>query len=59
MASVKSTIAVNRIDGAGDRLQLSQRASGEVHVIMGPMFAGKTTSLLRRIKSEGSNGRYG
>ncbi|KAM1429595.1 hypothetical protein ACFX2I_045773 [Malus domestica] len=31
--------------------------SGEVHVIMGPMFAGKTTALLRRIKSEGNSGR--
>lgn len=25
---------------------------GEVHVIVGPMFAGKTTALLRRVKSE-------
>ena len=33
------------------------RASGEVHVIMGPMFAGKTTSHLRRVKSESNNGR--
>ncbi|XP_068336505.1 thymidine kinase a-like [Pyrus communis] len=31
--------------------------SGEVHVIMGPMFAGKTTALLRRIKLEGNSGR--
>ncbi|KAJ0502239.1 putative thymidine kinase, tetratricopeptide-like helical domain superfamily [Helianthus annuus] len=31
---------------------------GEVHVIVGPMFAGKTTTLLRRIKSESSNGRF-
>ncbi|PHT30849.1 Thymidine kinase [Capsicum baccatum] len=31
--------------------------SGEVHVIVGPMFAGKTTTLLKRIKSERSNGR--
>ncbi|XP_015938045.1 thymidine kinase a [Arachis duranensis] len=31
--------------------------SGEVHVIVGPMFAGKTSSLLRRIKSEVDNGR--
>ncbi|PKI64218.1 hypothetical protein CRG98_015405 [Punica granatum] len=30
---------------------------GEVHVIVGPMFAGKTTALLRRIKKESSNGR--
>lgn len=35
------------------------KAAGEIHVIMGPMFAGKTTSLLRRIKSEGNNGRFG
>lgn len=27
-------------------------SSGQVHVIVGPMFAGKTTALLRRIKSE-------
>ncbi|CAL1352116.1 unnamed protein product [Linum trigynum] len=31
--------------------------SGEIHVIVGPMFAGKTTSLLRRIQSESENGR--
>ncbi|KAG4948852.1 hypothetical protein JHK82_042038 [Glycine max] len=30
--------------------------SGEIHVIVGPMFAGKTTSLLRRIQSETANG---
>ncbi|KAJ8424469.1 hypothetical protein Cgig2_030677 [Carnegiea gigantea] len=30
---------------------------GEIHVILGPMFAGKTTELLRRIKSEKSIGR--
>ncbi|CAJ1962654.1 unnamed protein product [Sphenostylis stenocarpa] len=30
---------------------------GEIHVIVGPMFAGKTTSLLRRIQSETANGR--
>ncbi|GJX84846.1 putative glucuronosyltransferase PGSIP8 [Tanacetum coccineum] len=30
---------------------------GEVHVIVGPMFAGKTTTLLKRIKSESTNGR--
>ncbi|KAG5005710.1 hypothetical protein JHK82_023689 [Glycine max] len=30
--------------------------SGEIHVIVGPMFAGKTTSLLRRIQSETTNG---
>lgn len=34
-----------------------QSASGELHVIVGPMFAGKTTTLLRRIKTESCNGR--
>nr|XP_016511912.1 PREDICTED: pentatricopeptide repeat-containing protein At4g16470-like [Nicotiana tabacum] len=32
--------------------------SGEVHVIVGPMFAGKTTTLLKRIKSESSSGSF-
>ncbi|KAG2688567.1 hypothetical protein I3843_09G102800 [Carya illinoinensis] len=32
-------------------------STGEIHVIVGPMFSGKTTSLLRRIQSESSNGR--
>ncbi|KAH8517933.1 hypothetical protein H0E87_005741 [Populus deltoides] len=31
--------------------------AGEVHVIIGPMFAGKTTDLLLRIESESSSGR--
>lgn len=35
----------------------SSSAPGEIHVIIGPMFAGKTTTLLKRIKSESSNGR--
>ncbi|KAK6918758.1 Thymidine kinase [Dillenia turbinata] len=42
------------------RSSLSEKSvtpSGEIHVIIGPMFAGKTTALLRRIKTEGSNGR--
>ncbi|XP_047333364.1 pentatricopeptide repeat-containing protein At4g16470-like isoform X1 [Impatiens glandulifera] len=33
-------------------------SSGEIHVIVGPMFAGKTTTLLRRIKAETSNGSF-
>ncbi|XP_073058748.1 thymidine kinase a-like isoform X2 [Primulina eburnea] len=33
------------------------RAPGEIHVIVGPMFAGKTTTLLKRMKSESSKGR--
>ncbi|KAI8004287.1 Thymidine kinase a [Camellia lanceoleosa] len=36
---------------------LSYHPSGEIHVIVGPMFAGKTTALLRRVESEGNNGR--
>ncbi|XP_057433087.1 pentatricopeptide repeat-containing protein At4g16470 isoform X1 [Lotus japonicus] len=35
----------------------SASSSGEIHVIVGPMFAGKTTSLIRRIQSESGNGR--
>ncbi|KAE8686664.1 Thymidine kinase [Hibiscus syriacus] len=35
----------------------SSSPCGEVHVIVGPMFAGKTTALLRRIQAESSNGR--
>ncbi|KAL1320378.1 thymidine kinase a [Arachis ipaensis] len=31
--------------------------SGEIHVIVGPMFAGKTTTLLRRIQSESANSK--
>ncbi|KAL3643318.1 hypothetical protein CASFOL_014133 [Castilleja foliolosa] len=31
--------------------------SGEIHVIVGPMFAGKTTTLLKRMKTESTNGR--
>ncbi|KAK6269131.1 hypothetical protein QUC31_013291 [Theobroma cacao] len=40
--------------------ETSQSSSpcGEVHVIVGPMFAGKTTTLLRRIQSESSNGSF-
>ncbi|GFQ01609.1 pentatricopeptide repeat-containing protein at4g16470 [Phtheirospermum japonicum] len=32
--------------------------SGEIHVIVGPMFAGKTTTLLKRMKTESTNGRF-
>ncbi|XP_055834440.1 thymidine kinase-like [Solanum dulcamara] len=30
---------------------------GEIHVIIGPMFAGKTTALLRRVNLESNDGR--
>ncbi|KAK1423995.1 hypothetical protein QVD17_19306 [Tagetes erecta] len=49
------THTVNQIDR--DQITKSNRSSGEIHVIVGPMFAGKTTALLRRIRSEGANGR--
>ncbi|CAK7323278.1 unnamed protein product [Dovyalis caffra] len=32
-------------------------SSGEIHVIVGPMFAGKTTTLLHRVQAEISDGR--
>ncbi|XP_050236379.1 pentatricopeptide repeat-containing protein At4g16470-like isoform X1 [Mercurialis annua] len=33
-------------------------SSGEIHVIVGPMFAGKTTTLLRRMQSESTDGSF-
>ncbi|KAL0307318.1 UNVERIFIED_CONTAM: Thymidine kinase a [Sesamum radiatum] len=33
------------------------RRPGEVHVIVGPMFAGKTTALLRHVMAEADTGR--
>ncbi|CAK7349095.1 unnamed protein product [Dovyalis caffra] len=50
MAAFKSALSLSSINGGHGK-------GGEVHVIIGPMFAGKTTDLLRRIKSEGSSGR--
>lgn len=41
-------------------MEVAPRSStGEIHLIVGPMFAGKTTALLRRIQYESSNGRFG
>ncbi|KAL8205327.1 hypothetical protein R6Q57_008878 [Mikania cordata] len=40
-----------------DQITNTVHPLGQIHVIMGPMFAGKTTDLLRRINSEGNNGR--
>ncbi|KAM7492400.1 hypothetical protein LguiA_035321 [Lonicera macranthoides] len=48
----------SQISSLPDPIVPTHRRSGEIHVIIGPMFAGKTTSLLRRIKSEGNNGRH-
>ncbi|KAL6975623.1 Thymidine kinase a [Sarracenia purpurea var. burkii] len=58
MSSFKSPVSlVSSVDNRSDRMGPSHRPSGEIHVIVGPMFAGKTTALLRRIKSEGNDGR--
>ncbi|XP_048446899.1 thymidine kinase isoform X2 [Pyrus x bretschneideri] len=35
----------------------SHQRFGEIHVIVGPMFAGKTTTLLRKVQSERGDGR--
>ncbi|KAG9129158.1 hypothetical protein Leryth_006450 [Lithospermum erythrorhizon] len=39
------------------RLCSKVQSRGEIHVIVGPMFAGKTTALLRRVRSESNLGR--
>ncbi|CAL5403365.1 unnamed protein product [Camellia sinensis] len=59
MSSFKSPLSLaSSVDGSSsDRMGLSHHPSGEIHVIVGPMFAGKTTALLRRVKSEANNGR--
>lgn len=46
-----------RLDG-DDRSKDVMGCYGDIHIIVGPMFAGKTTELLRRVKAELSNGRY-
>jgi thymidine kinase len=50
-----SSVLLNQFSAgaSSDRRQ----PSGEVHVIFGPMFAGKTTALLHQIKLEGNKGR--
>ncbi|CAA7050973.1 unnamed protein product [Microthlaspi erraticum] len=60
MATLKASFLLPTLDTgiAGDVLpDQGNRGSGAIHVIMGPMFSGKSTSLLRRIKSEISAGR--
>ncbi|PSS10423.1 Thymidine kinase [Actinidia chinensis var. chinensis] len=54
---LKSTMPSNTIETRSLHTEASQSPPGEIHVIVGPMFAGKTTTLLRRIKSESSHGR--
>ncbi|CAH8355050.1 unnamed protein product [Eruca vesicaria subsp. sativa] len=38
--------------------EASSNPSGEIHVVVGPMFSGKTTTLLRRILSERESGKH-
>ncbi|XP_010547224.1 PREDICTED: thymidine kinase a-like [Tarenaya hassleriana] len=60
MASFKASLLLSSIDGDYSRdaaFGQNRRGAGAVHVIVGPMFAGKSTALLRRIKSEISDGR--
>nr|CAB3495491.1 unnamed protein product [Digitaria exilis] len=49
-----SAAAQSRIGGEAE---VRASLSGEIHVIVGPMFAGKTTALLRRVQAEAGNGR--
>jgi len=53
-----SAAAQSRIGGGGSAMEARAVQSGEIHVIVGPMFAGKTTALLRRVQAEAGSGRY-
>lgn len=53
MSSFKSLVSLSSVVNGGS----NNGVPGEIHVIVGPMFAGKSTALLRRIKSESNNGR--
>ncbi|VVA96858.1 unnamed protein product [Arabis nemorensis] len=60
MTTLQASILLGTLDSDIARdvvADQERRGSGSVHVIMGPMFSGKSTSLLRRIKSEISDGR--
>ena len=52
MATLKASVLLSDISKDEGHL-----GSGAIHVITGPMFSGKSTSLLRRIKTEISVGR--
>ncbi|CDP20267.1 unnamed protein product, partial [Coffea canephora] len=56
--SPKNTNKKSSIFGQATSAAASSSSSGEIHVIVGPMFAGKTSTLLRRIKTESSNGSF-
>ena len=54
------TCSIHSIQSRGVHVELltPPASFGEIHVIVGPMFDGKTTTLLCRIKSDSSNGRF-
>lgn len=54
-----AVVAESRSGGGGPAMEVRAAHSGEIHVIVGPMFAGKTTALLRRVQAEAGTGRYG
>ncbi|KAF8410831.1 hypothetical protein HHK36_003368 [Tetracentron sinense] len=54
---LKPTMSSFQSSSSGSRTEASQSSSGAIHVIIGPMFAGKTTALIRRLKSESNNER--
>ncbi|KAK7831951.1 pentatricopeptide repeat-containing protein [Quercus suber] len=58
--TVSPTCSIHSIQSRGVHTEQLTPPSppGEIHVIVGPMFAGKTTTLLRRIQSESSNGSF-
>ncbi|XP_042485753.1 thymidine kinase-like [Macadamia integrifolia] len=45
------------LDSLNLQMKVPRFSYGEIHVIVGPMFAGKTTALLHRIQTESKNGR--
>ncbi|XP_030933347.1 thymidine kinase-like isoform X2 [Quercus lobata] len=53
------TCSIHSIQSCGMHVELLTPpvSFGEIHVIVGPMFDRKTTTLLCRIESESSNGR--
>ncbi|KAL6893956.1 hypothetical protein ACP4OV_008054 [Aristida adscensionis] len=56
-AGPASAAAVSQSLRSGAAMEARAARSGEIHVIVGPMFAGKTTALLRRVQAESGNGR--
>ncbi|XP_024313576.1 thymidine kinase isoform X1 [Brachypodium distachyon] len=56
--SISTAAAAVKARAGGGRPLMEVRAaqSGEIHVIVGPMFAGKTTALIRRVQAEAATG---